>query len=225
MIREYWELGSAKVDAMALRERVMVFAAAAFLIVLLINTWLFEPLFARHKKLSAQITQFQEKIRLDQAGIEALVQAREDDARSPLRDRIRQLRQQISAGETYLNSRRDKLVLPQQMGELLEQILNKNGRVQLVTLDTLAVTPLVETGPAQSAVAKTDSQERQIYKHGVRIVLRGSYADLLQYLEAVEQMKTRMLWGAVKMEVLQHPEVELTLTLYTLSLEATWLQV
>lgn len=221
MIREYWELGSAKVDAMALRERVMVFAAAAFLIVLLINTWLFEPLSARHKKLSAQITQFQEKIRLDQAGIEALVQAREDDARSPLRDRIRQLRQQISAGEAYLNSRRDKLVLPQQMGELLEQILNKNGRVQLVTLDTLAVTPLVETGPAQSAV----SQERQIYKHGVRIVLRGSYADLLQYLEAVEQMKTRMLWGAVKMEVLQHPEVELTLTLYTLSLEATWLQV
>lgn len=229
MIREYWELGVAKVDAMALRERVMVFAAAAFLVVLLINTWLFEPLFARHKKLSAQIVQLQERMRVDQASIEALVRARQDDAHSPLRDRIKQLQQQISAGEIYLNSRRDRLVPPQQMGELLEQMLSRNGRVQLVALETLAVTPLIETAPAQSPdgaeAVRASPRERQVYKHGVRVVLHGSYADLLQYLEAVERLKTQMLWGEVKMEVLQHPEVELTLTLYTLSLETTWLQV
>ena len=64
-----------------------------------------------------------------------------------------------------------------------------------------------------------------MYKHGVQITVRGSYADLLQYLTALEKLPTRMFWGVAKMKVVQHPSVELTLTLYTLSLDKTWLQV
>ncbi len=64
-----------------------------------------------------------------------------------------------------------------------------------------------------------------MYKHGVQITVRGSYADLVQYLTALEKLPTRMFWGTAKMKVVQHPTVELTLTLYTLSLDKTWLQV
>jgi MSHA biogenesis protein MshJ len=34
-----------------------------------------------------------------------------------------------------------------------------------------------------------------------------------------------MFWGMAKMNVVQYPQAELTLTLYTLSLDKTWLQV
>jgi len=57
------------------------------------------------------------------------------------------------------------------------------------------------------------------------MTVRGSYADLLQYLTALEKLPTQMFWGMAKMQVVQYPEAELTLTLYTLSLEKTWLQV
>jgi len=38
-------------------------------------------------------------------------------------------------------------------------------------------------------------------------------------------LPTQMFWGMAKMNVVQYPQAELTLTLYTLSLDKTWLQV
>ena len=46
-----------------------------------------------------------------------------------------------------------------------------------------------------------------------------------QYLQTLEKLPTQMFWGMAKMDVVKYPQVELTLTLYTLSLDKTWLQV
>jgi MSHA biogenesis protein MshJ len=229
MIKARWKTAVAKIDSMSLRERVMIFAAAAFLLVSLINAMFLDPLLAKQKKLSMQVIQQQEKMKEIQAQLASLAQAKKDDASSPLRDRIRQIQQQIREGELYLKSRRDKLVPPEKMSGLLEQVLSKNGRVQLVALETLAVTPLIEASAIKAEVGavsgKQVGQDRQVYKHGVKITVRGSYADLLQYLTALEKLPTQMFWGSVKMSVVQYPSVELTLTLYTLSLDTIWLQV
>ncbi|MBI5889665.1 MAG: type II secretion system protein M [Nitrosomonadales bacterium] len=220
----------AKVDGMSLRERVLIFFAAAFLLVSLINALFLEPLLDRQKKLSAQVVQQQEKMKEVQSQIANLLQAKQADANSPQRERIRVLRQQLDEGASYLKERRDKLVPPEKMAALLEQVLNKNGRLQLVALETLPASLLIEpaadaaTAQAESAVEAIGS-DKQIYKHGVQITVRGSYADLLQYLTALEGLRTQMFWGVAKMEVIKHPTVELTLTLYTLSLDKTWLQV
>lgn len=216
----------AKVDGMSLRERALIFAAAAFLLVSLIDSFFLNPLLQQQKKLSAQVVQQQEKMKEIQAQLAALLQAKQADATSPQRERIRQLRQQIADGDTYLQGRRDKLVPPERMPALLEQMLKRNGRLQLVAMNTLPVTPFIEqAADATIAQAPPDGQERQMYKHGVQITVRGSYADLLQYLTALEKLPPRMFWGMAKMNVVQHPSVELTLTLYTLSLDKTWLQV
>lgn len=219
----------AKIDGMSLRERALIFAAAAFLLVSLINALFLDPLLAQQKKLSMQVIQQQEKMKEIQAQLEALVQAKKDDANSPLRDRMKQIQQQLREGEIYLKSRRDKLVPPERMGSLLEQVLSKNGHLQLVELETLPVTPLIEASAAKTeggaVTVRPAGQERQVYKHGVKISVRGSYADLLQYLAALEKLPTQMFWGSAKMSAAQYPSVELTLTLYTLSLDTIWLQV
>lgn len=221
-----------RVDALSLRERVLIFAAGAFLVVSLIDSLFLTPLLNKQRTLSAQVVQQQEKMKEIQAQIAALLQAKQDDAKSPQRERIRVLRQQLADGDAYLKERRDKLVPPEKMAELLEQVLKKNGRLQLVALNTLPVSLLIEP-PADAASAPSAAPaavpatgpERQIYKHGVQITVRGSYADMLQYLTALEKLPTQMFWGVAKMQVVQHPTAELTLTLYTLSLDKTWLQI
>jgi MSHA biogenesis protein MshJ len=214
----------AKLDGLSLRERVLVFAAAAFLVVTVIDAAMLKPLLDKQKKISEQVVQQQEKMKEIQSQIANLIQAQQADAVSPQRERIRALRQQLSEGDTYLKQRRDKLVPPEKMAQLLEQVLNRNTHLQLVALDTLPVSLLME--PAKEvALVQVTSTEKQIYKHGVKITVRGSYADLLQYLTALEKLPTQMFWGVAKMEVIEHPTVELTLTLYTLSLDKTWLQV
>lgn len=214
-----------KVDGMSLRERALIFAAVSFLLVSLIDSLLLQPLLVKQKKLSDQVIQQQEKMKETQAQIAALLQAKQADANSPQRERIKALRQQIADGDIYLKGRRDKLVPPEKMAQLLEQVLNRNDRLKLVALNTLPVSLLIEPAVDAATPVQTTGVEKQIYKHGVTITVRGSYSDLLQYLTVLEKLPTQMYWGVAKMDVVQHPTVELTLTLYTLSLDKTWLQV
>ncbi len=224
MIQEKIDQFVAKVDGMSLRERAMIFAAAAFAVVSIINTFFLDPLLAKQKSLSSQVIQQQEKMKQNQAQLTALLQAKQADEHAPQRERIRQLREQIAEGDAYLKATQDKLVPPEKMAALLEQVLAKNTNLQLVTLDTLPVTLFIEPS-AVDATSEMIAQEKQIFKHGVKMTVRGSYADLMQYLAVLEKMPTQMFWGMAKMTVVQYPSAELTLTLYTLSLDKTWLQV
>jgi MSHA biogenesis protein MshJ len=222
-LKEQIDKIAAKVDGMSLRERVLIFAAAAFLLVSLIDSLLLNPLLTQQKILSAQVVQQQEKMKEMQAQMNVLLLAKRADAISPQRERIQQLRQQIADGDAYLKDRRDKLVPPERMAALLEQMLKRNGRLQLVAMNTLPVTLFNEQPPDAEAAGGT--REGLMYKHGVRITVRGSYADLLRYLTALEKLPSRMFWGEARLSVVEYPASELTLTLYTLSLEKTWLQV
>jgi MSHA biogenesis protein MshJ len=227
MIKRYWELALVRIDELSLRERAMIFAAAAFLLISLINAALLDPLLAKQKALSAEVVQQQEKMKELQAQMQALLQAKQDDEHSPLRLRIAQLRQQLQTQDTYLQTRRDRLVEPGKMAALLEQVLNRNGKLQLVALKTLPVSLLVEKPAARDDAApiQGDERQKQIFKHGVQITVRGSYLDFLDYLAALEKLPTQMFWGEVSLSVEQHPEALLTVTLYTLSMEKAWLSV
>lgn len=218
-MRRYWDLACARMDDMSLRERAMIFAAAAFVMISLINAMLIDPLLAKQKMVSAQVIQQQEKMKELQAQLQALLQAKRDDERSPLRVRSAQLKQQLQEQDVYLQSRRDRLVEPNKMADLLEQVLNKNGKLQLVALKTLPVSLLIEKQQDANA------GQKQIFKHGVQITVRGGYLDLMQYLSALEKMPAQMFWGEASLSVEQYPDAVLTLTLYTLSLDKTWLTV
>lgn len=223
-MKEHLKRFIAKVDGMTLRERTLIFAAAAFLLVSLINALFLDPLLAEQKRLSSQVIQQQEKMKEIQAQLNALLQAKQDDKNAPQRERIRKLREQIAQGDAYLKGKRDKLVPPEKMADLLRQVLAKNGQLQLVELQTLPVTLFIESS-ADDKTAKLATLEKQIFKHGVQLTVRGSYADLTQYLVSLEKLPARMFWGMAKLDVVKYPDAELTLTLYTLSMEKVWLQV
>jgi len=228
-MKRYWELARGKIDGMSLRERAITFLAAAFLLVAVVNAVLLDPLLAKQKTLSAQVVQQQEKMKELQAQMQGLLQARRDDEHSPLRARLVQLKRQLREQDGYLQSRRDRLVEPDKMANLLEQVLSKNGKLQLVELKTLPASPLVEK-PQPSAAdlpagQKQPEPQKQIFKHGIQITVRGGYLDMLRYLAALEKMPAQMFWGEASMNVDKYPEAVLTLTLYTLSLDKIWLTV
>ena len=50
-------------------------------------------------------------------------------------------------------------------------------------------------------------------------------ADLVAYLVDLEQLPWRMYWGSVNLSAQTYPISRLTLTVYTLSLDKTWLSV
>lgn len=64
-----------------------------------------------------------------------------------------------------------------------------------------------------------------LYRHGVEITVRGNYLDMIDYMAALESLPTQLFWGGAKLEVDDYPSARLTLTMYTLSLDPTWLKL
>ena len=64
-----------------------------------------------------------------------------------------------------------------------------------------------------------------LYRHGVELTLRGSYLDMVDYMNALEGLPTQLFWGKAQLDVEEYPNVRLTLTLYTLSLDPKWMKL
>jgi MSHA biogenesis protein MshJ len=105
---------------------------------------------------------------------------------------------------------------PQRMRKVLEGMLERGKRLQLLDMKTL---------PASDLSATQGQSGRRVFRHGMEITLAGSYLDLYAYLHGLEALPTQLYWGRAEMSVAEYPVVTLKLTVYTLSFDQAWLVV
>ena len=235
-----WQHTALRIDAMSIRERALIFGAVTIIFLALVNTLLLDPLAQRDKMLQQQMHQNQEKTLLLQAQIQALVTRFNNDPDAVLQARLNALREQSARSGKTLADIQSGLVPPQRMSALLEDILRRNHALHLVSLKTLPASGLIEPGPGMPATVgvpvasayaapapapapKSAGAVSAVYKHGVELTVSGSYLDMVRYLSELEALPWHMFWGRVDLSVEQYPKVNLTLRLYTLSLDPAWL--
>lgn len=226
-----------KIDALTLRERVILFVGAAAVLVYLVNFLLIDPQFAKQKMLAEQIRRDQAQMQEFQTLISQRIKAHALDPDAENRMRLQALKQRQTQLQENLQDMQKGLVSPDKMVGLLEDLLKRQGKLQLVGLKTLPVTGLKEdaavdpkapassTAPATKGGAGNPADADLIYKHGVEITLQGSYLDILDYMSELEKMPWQVFWGKARLEVDTYPRATITLTLFTLSLDKKWLNL
>lgn len=240
-MKQYWERIAVKIDAKSLRERILIFAVAAMLLITLVNSMLLDPQYAKQKQLSQQMAQDQTKIANIHAEIQEKTRLQALDPDAVNRGRLTALQQQSQQMNKALQDLQKGLVTPDKMASLLESILKRGGTLQLVSLRTLPPTGLTEPSPSEKSIsphpagtpalqitkdaAGSQQSIESVYKHGVELTIQGSYPDLTNYLKELETMPWQLFWGKAKLNVDEYPKTTLTLTLYTLSLEKKWLNL
>ncbi|UUZ54713.1 hypothetical protein LP419_01235 [Massilia sp. H-1] len=113
------------------------------------------------------------------------------------------------------------------MSGLLEKILRSQRSLKLVSMRTL------REGEAEPAPAPATAQNgarlalpaELLHKHGVEVVVQGSYADIVAYLDALESMQGQIFWGGAAMKVDTYPKATLTLVVYTVNLDKKWVKL
>lgn len=236
-MKQYWKKIVLKVDAMSERERIMVLAMIAVVLIVLLNAVLLDPLFAKKKLLAQRIMQDQGQVATIQNEIQQKMKAYALDPDVANRARLQQVKQQSSELQASLLGMQKGLVKPEKMSSLLEDILKRNGKLRLVALKTLPVTSLNEQAQtenqktveaAKSTVkdnAETTAAMGSVYKHGVELVIQGNYLDLMRYMAEIEVLPWQLFWGKVNLSVDTYPTATVTLTLFTLSLDKQWLAI
>ncbi|MFS2219099.1 hypothetical protein ACCD08_31790, partial [Telluria sp. Tellsp104] len=79
--------------------------------------------------------------------------------------------------------------------------------------------------PAAPAPPPVVQSPDLLYRHGVELTVRGSYLDMVDYMQALESLPTQLFWGKAQLDAEAYPNVRLTLTLYTLSLDPKWMKL
>jgi MSHA biogenesis protein MshJ len=236
-VKRLWQLYSAKVDAASLRERVMIFAGAAVVLIALLNATLIEPEFIKQRRLSREVAQQQGEIRVMQEQLQKIAMVRQADPDQAARQQLDTMRGQIAELDKRLAEEQRRFAPPERIGALLEEMLSRNRRLQLVDMRTLPVAALGRASEADKSAAKPASDKPAvgaaagtpvngpIYRHGVEITVTGGYLDLLAYLRELEKLPNQMYWGNLDLSVAAYPQVTLKLSVYTLSLDLAWLIV
>lgn len=91
-------------------------------------------------------------------------------------------------------------------------------------LPTQLVQPAQPVQPSQPPQPAIKPREL-LYRHGVEIVLQGSYLDMITYMNALEALPVQLFWGKASLDAQHYPNSRLTLTLYTLSLDEKWMKL
>ncbi|MEN3367097.1 MAG: biosis protein MshJ [Burkholderiales bacterium] len=226
----YWQKIVLRVDALSLRERLIIFMMAALVVVTLVNSLLLESQFAKQKHIAQQIRQEQSQIAGMQAEIHQILKKHDTDPDRDNRTRLAQLTQQAKQMQGSLRDMQQGLVPPDRIAAVLEDILRQNSGLRLVSLKTLPVTSLTDQAEVNKITADKDKTDKKpgaesIYRHGVEITVQGGYQDIVRYLAALEAMRWQLFWGGANLSVEEHPKTNLTLTLYTLSLDRKWLNL
>jgi len=205
-----------KIDALSPRERVILFALLLACLWAVVDGLLLGPLDkSRHAE--------QEKLRAAAAQIagaqDALTQrAGQIDPASAMQQRLEGARKALDMRMREAERRQSRLVAAKDMAQVLQGLLRNQPGLALTNLKTLPPEPV-------GLPANARPEDAALFRQGVRITLAGGYENLVRYMESLEKLPVGFYWSRAELDASHHPEIELTLTLYTLSAERTWLTV
>jgi MSHA biogenesis protein MshJ len=240
---QYWQLVSSKFEARNNRERLIICCALLVMVYGIIDVVLLKPVLTRQKLLTSESEADQSQIQNLTLKLNELSHMSIVDPDTQNNERIAALQSNLIQLESQLSGLQTTLIPPDKMPELLRSLLKKNSKLKLIELKTLTTRGLLESSPDETSKAKStsvlpeqNSSEKQtvktslpedapVFKHGVEITVEGHYLDLLEYVSELEKMPWHILWSKADLNAKNYPANQLKLTVYTLSLDKTWLSI
>lgn len=203
----------ARIDALSVRERLLVLLTAVVLIVGLWHLLLMQPLAERASSSRAELTALEARIvNANRTLEEQILQlaGKGDEQRS----RIASLRARIDEINAVLGNHAAELIDPAEMARVLEEVLKEQSRLSLVRIRN--TTPeFLTTGEEDGGVT--------FYRHGLEIEVEGSYFACLEYLNAIESLPWRLYWQILELDVVDFPKNRIRIEVSTLSLDEEWI--
>ncbi|MBZ2170205.1 MSHA biogenesis protein MshJ [Marinobacter sp. F4216] len=169
-------------------------------------------LFSSHERLLMQ----QQNLN-DQLATDPSLELRQELAAR--QGRLDQLEQQIADSTA-------KLIAPKAMVSLLRDMLSAQQSLRLESLELKSPEPVFAPAVASAGDTETPAdREPLLFAHDVELKIRGSYLDVLAYLERLESLDERLGWVTFEYDANAWPAGEAMIRVRTLSLEPVWLGV
>lgn len=208
-----------RIDELSLRERAMLLLGAFMVLFLLWDTFLMSDIETERKAIANDIDVIQGRVGQLNEAIAAASRTSGRDPNEVLNERLGETRARIADLDEELAEHAGQIVPPREMAKVLEEILRRQGRLKLVSAESLAPSRVFED------VTEEGELPGAVYRHGLAFEVEGRYLDVLDYLQELESLDWQFFWDAVQLESEDYPTNRVRIRIYTLNLEEGWLGV
>ena len=205
----------ALVDALALRERILVFLAGTAMIFILWNLLMFTPQHQESKILNAQMQTIKQKLDFQTQEATVLAQLAGRSANQGKVKQLAELEQENSTLNSALLELAVGLVPADDFLNVLKDVLLQSGKLTIKRIESLPSEQLKLTSVNDSG----ETEESGVMNHVVVLRLEGTYFELLQYLQGLEQLPWRFFWDSLNYRVSGYPVGDIELIVSTLTME------
>ncbi|NOY12604.1 MAG: type 4a pilus biogenesis protein PilO [Deltaproteobacteria bacterium] len=205
-------------ESRPLRERILLLVCLLVVLFFLWDTAVMNPLDLRKKRDRKQSNEL--RIELTELTTrQTLVEAHKDfDPDRENRRKLARLQSEVADIQRQLEANVVNLVSPQEMPELLKDLLTQQQKLQLLSLENLPAEAL-----QINERATEDPLSPVLYRHRLRLEFVGDYLAILAYLNKLEELPRGMVWEKLEIETQVYPQARVRLQVYTLSLNRGWI--
>jgi len=202
-----------------------------FLLYFVVDTYAIQPLTTDYEKLNKDIeSTISARKRLEK---EMQLMSKQLGVDPGLSDaqQLESLKAQLIELNERLKRSSSNFITADEMVNFLNETLVNGNRLKLLSLEKLpveftVVKSLENKKPGKGKLipgADDVISEAKVYRHGVEFQLSGRYADLVSYMQTLENMSWRIFWESSDLYSDDYPNSIATFTIYTLSLDQNWL--
>jgi MSHA biogenesis protein MshJ len=197
-----------RIDAMELRERVLLLAATIVVLFLIVDSFALEPTLKAQQITEQRMTELELKLGGLRQQASLLSLQTDENPLASLHESRDNLASQLAELDNRILGQLGALVEPAQAAEMLEQVLSGHRGLKLTSLEASSE-PLGESDVPQHAAGG-------LGRYQLQLVVEGAYLDLLSYLEELEAMPWKVFWQKADLQVAEYPRAVTRLQLYTL---------
>ena len=236
--QQQWQKNCERFAHLQAREQIFIALAAVALVAVLCDTLMWSPARARNQQQQTQIAEAQQQL-ADLHNQHAVIeQALATDPDVDLRRKLETLRVQVEQQNKELGELTVDLIRPDAMATMLRDLLISRKGLKLIALANMPAVPAFKSKSddevSENANANIDAETDHaaaptIYKHGLALTFRGNYFEILDYLRALENLRSpdnvpwHFFWESFDYKVDKYPEAEVTLKVYTLGDKEAWI--
>ncbi len=222
-----WHEYSDKYLSISPREQYLIFFTGLVAIVYIFFNVFIDKNIAQSAQYDKEIKQLMSVNKTKKSSIEIYEQALTKDPNVKLKNQVDAYENKLEKIDSNLLALTSELIDPVQMRFALLELLKTQKGVSLLSFQLVGAQPLKmptnesEEDKTPSSLEKNSDDieqvELRLYRHGIKLKLRGSYFQLRDYLTQLEDMSWKFFWKKFDYKLHQYPVSELEIEIYSLS--------
>lgn len=169
------------------------------------------PIVKKQNHLNRQLTNANKTIKATNLEVNDIIKKITGKALAGKKEELNDSSKEV---EKYLSVLKDEVIPPDQMAEVLKNVLVKEHDLHLTSFRIYPKKTLV------AGTTNKNGNKSLLYEQDFMISFTGDYFRTLRYLQHLEQLPWRFFWNDISYSVSTYPQASVTIKLHTLGQES-----